>query len=171
MATPPKSMSSFDRVLGWLSGREHSEAELRRKMKQKKIPIEEHEDLVTRLKAQNFLDDVRFFDVRCRALLSRKQGRMRILQDLRSKGVTWNEERFKEIEFEARGEGSSTETLDVLIEKKMRESRSQKMLLASKKDRLQLRKLEQSLLRTLVQKGFSFAESLESLKRWLKENG
>ena len=171
MGAPRKSMSSFDRVLGWLSGREHSEAELRRKMKQKKIPIEEHDGLVERLKTQNFIDDLRFFDVRCRALLNRKQGRMRILQDLKSKGVPWNEERFKELEFEARGEGSSTETLDVLIEKKMRESRSQKMLLESKKDRLQMRKLEQSLLRTLVQKGFSFPESLEALKRWIKEHG
>lgn len=170
MSNPRRSMSSYDRVLGWLSIREHSEAELLRKLKQKKIPEEEHSTIVARLKESRFLDDARFFDVRCRAFMSRRQGRMRILQDLRSKGVAWNEERFRELELEARGSGGSSETLEALIDKKMRESRQRKRLQDGKSDRLEMRKLEQTLLRTLVQKGFSVSEAIKAIRSWLKAN-
>jgi regulatory protein len=163
-------MSSFDRALGWLSLREHSEHEIRRKLKQKLVPVEEHEDVIARLKASRFLDDTRFFDVRCRALLHRRQGLMRIRQDLKSKGVLWNQARFEELEFEVRGAGSSKETLQQLVEKKMRESRMKKLLAAPKSERDARRKLENALLRTLVQRGFSVGESLGAIKEWLKKN-
>ncbi|MEO6460014.1 MAG: regulatory protein RecX [Bdellovibrionota bacterium] len=149
--------------------REHSEAEIRMKLKQKKIPPEDHENVIARLKEKNFLDDSRFFDVRCRALMNRRQGRMRIMQDLRSKNIAWNEERFRELELEARGETGSADTLESLIDKKMRESRLQKKLGASATDRKELMKLEQNLLRTLVQKGFSAGESMKAIKGWLKK--
>ena len=168
MAVMRKSMSSYDRVLGWLSMREHSEAEIRRKLKQKKIPDDEHEALIARLKLNRFLDDERFFDVRCRALMGRRQGRMRILQDLRSRGVAWNEERFRELERELRGETGSAEALEGLIKKKMRESRQRKRFEASISDRIERMKLEQTLLRTLVQRGFNVAESLKAIRAWFK---
>ena len=165
-----RSMSSFDRALGWISMREHSEAELRTKLKQKKIPPEDHESVIERLKQSKFLDDERFFDVRCRALLTRKQGRIRIKQDLRQKGVPWNDSRFEEIEFEMRGETSSKDTLVELIEKKMRETRLKKLQAAPKGDRDSRRKLENILLRTLVQKGFPAGESISAIREWLKRS-
>jgi regulatory protein len=161
-------MSSYDRALAWLSYREHSERELRRKLKLKEIPEEEHDALVERLKRENLLNDARFFDLRCRALLNRKQGRSRILSDLRQRGVEWNELRFHELEEELHGSDGSAQVLDELIEKKMRESRLQKRLQSS--DREDRQKLEQSLLRSLIQKGHSAGESFKAIRYWLTRN-
>jgi regulatory protein len=52
--------SAFDCSLRVLSLRDHSEAELRRKLKGKGYEEEEIEDSIARLKAQGFLDDLRF---------------------------------------------------------------------------------------------------------------
>lgn len=75
-----------DRALRYLAQREHSRAELARKL----APHAQNEDeltaLLDALEARRQLSDVRFADARA-SKLSRKYGSSRILHDLKARGV------------------------------------------------------------------------------------
>jgi regulatory protein len=74
------------RALRLLARREHSGAELARKLSPHAESPEALDVLISELKAKNQLSEARFAEERARQL-SRKYGAARIRQDLKSKGV------------------------------------------------------------------------------------
>ena len=74
-------------ALGWLSRREHSRAELRRKLARKfgdSVPLE---PLLDWLESHRFLDDRRFAEIFVRGRIGRGQGALRIRQELQQRGL------------------------------------------------------------------------------------
>ena len=74
------------RALRLLAGREHSRAELRRKLAARAGSAEALEALLDALEANKQLSDDRYAEARARQL-ARKYGAARIRQDLKAKGV------------------------------------------------------------------------------------
>jgi regulatory protein len=76
-----------DRALGLLSRREHSARELKRKLQQKGVTVEEAVDVVDEMGARNYQSDARFAEslVRRRALDG--YGPVRIRAELASHGI------------------------------------------------------------------------------------
>lgn len=80
--------SPFDAALRFLALREHSEAEIVRKLKGKKFPEEEIREAVSRLKGLGYLDDLRFARLFAESAL--RGGRFvgnRLFQELKLRGV------------------------------------------------------------------------------------
>jgi regulatory protein len=75
-----------DRALRYLAQREHSRAELARKLSPHAQSEDELNALLDALEARRQLSDERFADARA-SKLSRKYGSSRILQDLKARGV------------------------------------------------------------------------------------
>jgi regulatory protein len=83
-ARPPLSLRN--RALGLLARREHSRAELRRKLAPKVEEGEDLEALLDDLVQRGWLSDQRFVEQTVRAK-ARRMGASRIAHDLRAKGV------------------------------------------------------------------------------------
>ena len=75
-----------ERALRLLARREHSRAELARKLRTYASPAEELETLLEDLSRRKLLSDERYAESRAHAL-SRKYGAARIAHDLRAKGL------------------------------------------------------------------------------------
>jgi len=75
-----------ERALRLLARREHSRAELARKLRTYASPEEELETLLEDLSRRKFLSDERYAESRAHAL-SRKYGAARIAHELRAKGL------------------------------------------------------------------------------------
>ena len=84
---PPREPSLRERALRFLAAREHSRAELQRKLAPHAESAEALDILLDELTAAKQLSDARFAEARSH-LLSRKYGASRIAHDLRSKGVS-----------------------------------------------------------------------------------
>lgn len=84
---PPREPSLRERALRFLAAREHSRAELRRKLAPHAESAEALDILLDELTEKKQLSDERFAEARSH-LLSRKYGASRIAHDLRSKGVS-----------------------------------------------------------------------------------
>lgn len=95
---PPRTLR--ERALGFLARREHSRAELRRKLAPHAQSSEELETLLEDLIGRKFLSDTRFAEARAH-VLARKFGAARIEHDLRARGVS--EEQAATAAAEARG--------------------------------------------------------------------
>ena len=76
-------------ALGLLARREHSEYELRTKLKQK-FPVDEEllNTLVAELVGLNYLSDERFAEMYVRVRQSKGFGRERVMRDLQEKGIS-----------------------------------------------------------------------------------
>lgn len=83
----PRERSLRERALGYLARREHSRAELRRKLAPHAASAEELDALLEDLIQRRFLSESRFAESRAR-VMSRKFGAARIEHDLRAKGVS-----------------------------------------------------------------------------------
>ena len=83
----PPERSLRERALGFLARREHSRAELRRKLAPHATSPEELDALLEDLVQRKFLSESRFAEARAR-VMSRKFGAARIKHDLRAKGVS-----------------------------------------------------------------------------------
>lgn len=77
-----------NKSLGLLAQREHSKAELKRKLKLKGGEPAEIDALVERLAAQGLQSDARFVENFIHSRLNHGYGPLRIAQELRNKGVT-----------------------------------------------------------------------------------
>ena len=78
-----------DRALGLLARREHSAAELKRKLQQKGYTSAvEVDNCLLRLQAEGSLSDHRFTEAYVHMRMSRGYGPMRIMAELREKGIT-----------------------------------------------------------------------------------
>jgi regulatory protein len=75
-----------ERALRLLARREHSRAELARKLRPHVVPEDDIEALLDELSKRSHLSDERYAESRANAL-SRKFGAARITQELRAKGV------------------------------------------------------------------------------------
>src|SRR4029077_10797064 len=75
-----------ERALGLLARREHSRAELARKLRAHDPPADELEALLEDLSRRKLLSDERYAESRTHAL-SRKFGASRIAQELRARGL------------------------------------------------------------------------------------
>ena len=75
------------RALGLLARREHSRAELRRKLATRDTDREALEELLGRLAAANLQSDERFAESFLRSRVERGQGPLRIREELRQRGV------------------------------------------------------------------------------------
>lgn len=84
---PPREPSLRERALRFLAAREHSRAELQRKLAPHAESAEALDILLDELTEKKQLSDARFAEARSH-LLSRKYGASRIAHDLRSKGVS-----------------------------------------------------------------------------------
>lgn len=84
---PPRNPSLRERALRFLAAREHSRAELKRKLAPHAESAEQLETLLEELVGKKQQSDARFADARSH-VLSRKFGASRIAHDLRSKGVS-----------------------------------------------------------------------------------
>jgi regulatory protein len=76
-----------ERALRLLARREHSRAELARKLRVHAQPDDDFEALLDDLSRRKFLSDERYTEIRTH-VLSRKFGAARIAQELREKGVS-----------------------------------------------------------------------------------
>lgn len=83
----PRGRSLRERALGFLARREHSRAELRRKLLPNAESTEELDALLEDLIQRKFLSEARFAEARAH-VMSRKFGAARIEHDLRAKGVS-----------------------------------------------------------------------------------
>jgi len=81
-----KELSLRERALGFLARREHSRAELARKLRAHAAPEDDVEALLDDLASRKQLSEERYAESRANAL-SRKFGAARIAQELRSKGL------------------------------------------------------------------------------------
>jgi len=86
----PRERSLRERALGFLARREHSRAELRRKLAPHAASPEELDALLEDLVQRKFLSETRFAQGRAR-VLSRKFGAARIEHDLRARGISGEE--------------------------------------------------------------------------------
>lgn len=84
---PPREPSLRERALRFLAAREHSRAELQRKLAPHAESAEALDILLDELAEKKQLSDARFAEARSH-LLSRKYGASRIAHDLRSRGVS-----------------------------------------------------------------------------------
>ena len=84
---PPRSPSLRERALRFLAAREHSRAELKRKLAPHAESAEQLETLLEELVGRQQQSDARFAEARSH-VLSRKFAASRIAHDLRSKGVS-----------------------------------------------------------------------------------
>src|SRR3990167_5135654 len=82
-----RERSLRERALGFLARREHSRAELRRKLLPHAESPEDLDALLEDLIQRKFLSESRFAEARAHAM-SRKFGAARIEHDLRAKGVS-----------------------------------------------------------------------------------
>jgi regulatory protein len=89
MAAPPgQPPSAYQRALRRLARRDHSEAELRRVLRERGHAPEEIEEALARLRVQHYVDDATFAERFARSRLAhRGHGRIRIRQGLRQRGV------------------------------------------------------------------------------------
>ena len=83
----PRKRSLRERALGYLARREHSRAELRRKLLPHAESSEELDALIEDLIDRRLLSESRFAEARAR-VMSRKFGAARVEHDLRAKGVS-----------------------------------------------------------------------------------
>ena len=81
------TLSTKGRALGLLARREHSKAELARKLRQKGCAVDEIETGLQQLQADGYLSDRRFTEAYVNMRMNRGYGPMRILAELREKGV------------------------------------------------------------------------------------
>lgn len=84
----PASVSDMRRAAtGWLSRREYSREEVRRKLQQR-FPGADPEPVLAWLEEHRFLDENRYLDVFLRGALDRGHGPLRIRQTLQQKGIS-----------------------------------------------------------------------------------
>ena len=77
------------KALDLLARREHSAFELKRKLRQRGFSDDQTEEVCREMRNSGYLDDMRFADQFLRSRLGRKpEGRMRMEQRLRSKGLS-----------------------------------------------------------------------------------
>jgi regulatory protein len=82
-----RDASTYDRALHLLGFRARSVAEMRRRLIQAGAPRTEVEEVVTRLIDQKLLDDADFAQQFARTKVAGGASRLRVLQELRRKGV------------------------------------------------------------------------------------
>ncbi|WP_370300481.1 regulatory protein RecX [Abyssibacter sp.] len=70
-----------------LAAREHSQAELRRKLKQRFPESDDIDAVIAQMVAEGYLSDTRYAEARVRASLSRGHGPLMIRQKLQAAGV------------------------------------------------------------------------------------
>jgi regulatory protein len=87
-AAPPPPPTAYQRALRRLARRDHSVAELRRALLGRGHEREEVEATIERLRRERYVDDTGFAERFARSRLANQgQGRLRIRQDLRRRGV------------------------------------------------------------------------------------
>lgn len=84
---PPREPSLRERALRLLAGREHSQAELRRKLAPHAETEAQLDELIDDLVARKLVSDARYAEARSH-VMARKYGASRIAHDLRAKGVS-----------------------------------------------------------------------------------
>jgi regulatory protein len=87
---PPREPSLRERALRLLAGREHSQAELRRKLSTHAETEAQLDELIEDLVARKLVSDARYAEARSH-VMARKYGASRIAHDLRAKGVSDDE--------------------------------------------------------------------------------
>lgn len=162
------SMSCWDRSLGILSRRDHSEQELRSKLREREYTAEQIDETIQRLLERKFLDDERCFESRVRNLVLRRYGRRRIQSDLTRRGLNWDERRFEEILREL-DPNYSRNSMGELLDKKTRSQSFQKKLQEAKSDRRMAYRLQSLCTQHLVMKGFSMTEAGEFARSYIQK--
>ena len=87
MKSRDKSGSAYDRALGMLARREHSQRELRARLARAGCDEGESESALTRLREQRHQDDRRFGEMIVRTRVGQGYGPARIRAELRSQGL------------------------------------------------------------------------------------
>ncbi len=144
----PKIIRS--KLMDYLARREHSDFELKAKLKRKVSSIEELERQIEKLKDEGLIDNQRFSEVYIRSRLSKGFGPARITQELIQRGV-------KEKDF-----------LGILESTNWTELAHQVLLKKFKGKEIKDKKIEIKLKQFLNYRGFSFfhiKEAIEMLKR------
>ena len=147
-------MDAYTLALTLLSSRELSEAQLRARLRKRKIDDEQIESAVARLKADRTLNDRRVAVAMARMESAiRHRGRARIIQKIRQAGIDADtaDEAIREVFQEV----DESELLDRAFERKMR-GKTVKDL--DEKGRARI-------VRALVGQGFSFDAVLKRLKK------
>jgi regulatory protein len=80
--------SAYDRALGMLARREHSQRELRARLERAGCGAEESESALSRLREQHYQDDDRFGEMILRTRLGQGYGPDRVRAELRSHGLS-----------------------------------------------------------------------------------
>lgn len=162
------SMSCWDRSLGILSRRDHSEQELRSKLKERDYSPEQINETIQSLIERKFLDDERYFESRVRNLVLKHYGRRRIQSDLTRRGLKWDERRFEQILRELDPHYVQN-SMKELLDRKTRSPSFQKKLQEAKSDRRMVSRLQSLCTQHLVMKGFSIAEAGEFARSYVQK--
>jgi SOS response regulatory protein OraA/RecX len=160
------SISSWDRALYILSRRDHSVKELRDKLSLKQHTEKEIDETLQKLLDKGYLDEDRYFKSRCRSLLNRRYGKIRIQQDVQRRGLKWNPEFFEEL-IQEYSQNSSETLFEDLLDKKAKAPAFQKKLKLARSDSTQRYKLYQACMAFLAGRGYSVHEFSDRLKKWL----
>jgi len=78
---------AYDKALGYLARREHSERELAAKLARGGLEGDAAQDAITRLKAQNYQSDTRFGEMLVRTRIEAGYGPRWIVAELRTHGI------------------------------------------------------------------------------------
>jgi regulatory protein len=146
----------LDRALQILARREHSEAEVKRKLGLKGYASQEIHSTLKALKEMNYLSDERFARVYLKSLIQLRYGARRIQVKFREKGLPWQEALYREILSEI--DVSPETQITHWIEKKSR-------LFKTDEPR---EKKYRKLLSFLLGKGFGFEESKKAVVKALR---
>ena len=147
-------MDAYTLALTLLSARELSEAQLRTRLRKRKIDEQDIESAVSRLKADRTLNDRRVAGAIARMESSIKhRGRARVIQKIRQAGIDPDtaDEAVREV-FQEVDEG---ELLDRAFERKMRGKTAKEL---DEKGRARI-------IRALVGQGFSFDAVMKRLRK------
>jgi regulatory protein len=140
-----------------LARREHSESELKRKLKQNGYTPDEIAPTLTTLREMNYLSDERFARVYLKSLVQSSFGMRRIQNKFKEKGLVWDAELYSEVLLDL---GILPDNqITHWIEKKSRmlkpnETREKKF---------------QKLITFLIGKGFGFDESKRAVAKALDQ--
>lgn len=147
---------AFEKAVDLLSRREHSEKEIRQKLKLREFEKNIIDEAVKRLIEYKYLCDERYARMIFNSLKSRGFGIQKIRLKFRQKGLLWTDE------INALVEESSVDD-----EKYMQEWLNKKSRFIKEGESRQ--KIYEKLLAFLIRKGFSYDKAQSQVKLFLKE--
>jgi len=150
--------SAFEKGVDLLSRREHSEKEIRQKLRMRGFEKKEIDESIIKLLEYNYLSDIRYAQLLYQSCKRKGYGVQKIKIKFQQKGLSWSEE-FKELDLEDAHSGQEELMMSQWLEKKVR----------FLKDSDGQKKTYEKLLSFLIRKGFSYERAQKKVKNFMEE--